>query len=94
MHIDNKFLSTYRVLSLVLGATESPEINKTCPDIGKEITNQDLWIRNPGGEKVSLRKGYFTSNLRLKMCGCGGKGRIGEGEHILGEKECLLNSRM
>lgn len=94
LHIDSKFLSTCCVLSLVLGATESPEINKTCPDISKEITGQDLWIGNSGGENVSLRKGYFTSNLRPKMCGCGGTGRIGEGEHILGEKECLLNSRM
>lgn len=76
MHTDSKFLSTYCVLSLVLGATESPEINKTCPDIGEEITDQDLWIGNSGGEIVSLRKGYFTSNLRPQMCGCGRKGRI------------------
>ena len=82
------------MLSLVLGATESPEINKTCPDIGGEITDQDLWIGNSGGEIVSLRKGYFTSNLRPQMCGCGRKGRIGGGEHILGEKGCLLSSRV
>lgn len=24
------------------------------------------------------------------MCGCCGKGRVGEGQHVLGEKECVL----
>lgn len=48
------------MLSLVLGATESLEINKTCPDIGEEITDQDLWIGNSGGENVSLEEGLVS----------------------------------